>query len=148
MVSECQSLQVGEGLRQHTTAQQHGNLLGIDPIIFGLTAMDGLHIEGMAQHRGNPFLLTQVRQPLPRKHTFHADDEVLFIGSNDPQKGFRRRRHIFVDEFGAVLIEDTDVHGAGMEIDATIMFMLLCVEIHPGLLGGVKFRYSHPTAAR
>jgi len=27
------------------------------------------------------------------------------------------------------------------------MFMLPRIEIHPGLLGGVKFVYSHPTAA-
>jgi hypothetical protein len=63
----------------------------------------------MAQHKGTPFLLTQVRQPLPGKDTFDADDHILAIGSNDPENRVGGRRPIFVDQFGAVLIEKTDM---------------------------------------
>ena len=68
----------------------------------------------MTEDKGDSFLLTQVREPLPGEHTLDADDEILSIGRNHPQQGFGCRRQIFVDEFRAVLIQDTDVHGAGV----------------------------------
>jgi hypothetical protein len=54
------------GLREHTTAQQRRNFLGIDRVVFGLAPMDGLHGEGMTQHEGNPLLSTEISQPGPR----------------------------------------------------------------------------------
>jgi hypothetical protein len=76
--------------------------------------MKGFHIEGMTQDKGNPFLLTEVRQPLPREDTLHSHDQIVPIGSNDPQKGFRGRRQILMNQLRATLIEDTDVHGLRM----------------------------------
>ena len=35
------------GHRDHAAAQQDGDFLGIDTIVFGFAAMDGFHIEGM-----------------------------------------------------------------------------------------------------
>ena len=67
----------------------------------------------MAHDKGNPFLLTQIRQPIPRKNTFNADDHILAIGSNDPEKRLWGRRQILMDQLRAVLIEDTDVPGVG-----------------------------------
>ena len=72
--------------------------------------MNRLHIKRMSQNKGNSFLTTEVREPIPGKHTLDADDEILAIGSNHPQKCVRSRRQIFMDEFRTVLIEKTDLH--------------------------------------
>ena len=56
--------------------------------------MNRLHIESVTQDKGNPFLLTEVRYPLPRKHTFDADDHVLAL--DGLSRRFRRdeqKRH-------------------------------------------------------
>jgi hypothetical protein len=84
--------------------------VGLDFIILGFPAVNRFHIERMAQDKGDSFLLTQVGEPLPRQHTFHADNDILFIGSNDTKKRFRSRWQIFVHEFCPVLIENADVH--------------------------------------
>ena len=92
--------------------------------------------------------LTEVRQPLPGEQTFDRNYYILSIGSEYTQKCFGRGRQILVEQFRAVLIEHTDVHRFRMEIDATILCMLLRVEVHPGfLLGDRLLGYSHPTAA-
>jgi len=70
--------------------------------------------EGMAEDKGNAFLLTQVRQPIPRKHTLDAHDQFLPIGRNDPQKRLGGGGQILVHQLRARLIQDTDVHRLGM----------------------------------
>jgi len=72
--------------------------------------MNRLHIEGMPENKGNSFLLTEVRQPIPREDTLDTDNQVFPIGGNDAQKRFRRRRQILMNETCSSPIEDTDVH--------------------------------------
>ena len=43
------------GLREHATAQQHGDFVGVDLVVFRLAAMDSFHIEGMTQDEGIPW---------------------------------------------------------------------------------------------
>lgn len=98
---------------------QHGERFGVAVFVgqfrkMGFAPVNRLHIEGVAQDRGNPLLLTQVRQPIPRKNAFDSDDEVVAVGSNDPEKRLGRGRQIFMHEFRAVLSEDTDVHRLGV----------------------------------
>ena len=73
--------------------------------------MNRLHIEGVAQHKGKPFLPTQVCEPVPRNHAFDPDTHVFTIRGNQAEKGRGRGRQIFVHQFGAVLVENTDVPG-------------------------------------
>ena len=82
----------------------------IDFIILRFAPMNRLHRESLTQDKSEAFLAPQVGQPLPREHTLNADDQSLSLGSNQPQKCLRRRRQLFVHEFGALLIENTDVH--------------------------------------
>ena len=102
------------GLGHHPAAQQHRNLMGINFIVLGFAAVNRLHREGMAQDKGNPFPLTEIREPLPGKHALHRHYETVAVGGNGAQKRLGRGRQIFVDEFGPVLTEDTDVHGFRM----------------------------------
>ena len=76
--------------------------------------MNCLHIESMAQNKSNPFLLTQVRQPVPSEDTLHPHHKIVTVRGDDPQKRLGGGGQILMDQLRAVLIEDTDVHGACM----------------------------------
>ena len=64
------------GLWEHAAAQQHGNFLGVDLVVFGLAAMDRFHVERVAQDEGNTFLGAEVGEPVPGEDAFDADDEI------------------------------------------------------------------------
>ena len=113
------------GLGQHAATQEYGNFMGVDRVVFGLTPMDRLHVQGMAEDNRDAFVSTEVGQPVPREHAFDCDDEPFSIGRNDVQKGLRGRLHMTVHENLATLVEDTDIHGTGMQIDTTIKLVRL-----------------------
>ena len=90
--------------------------------------MDGFHIQGMAEDKRQSLLRTQVGEPVPRKDALHSDDNILPRGGNDLQKRLRARRHIAMHQDLAVVVENTDVQGAGVQVDAAIKWMLLSGE--------------------
>ncbi len=102
------------GHRQHPAPQQHGNLMGVDFIVLRLPAVDGLHIERMAQDEGDALAGTQLGQPIPGKNALHCDDQVVSIRRDDAHEGLGRRRDILMYEHRARLVEDANIHGAGM----------------------------------
>lgn len=57
-------IDIGHG--NHASPQQSGDLVGVDPIVFGFAAVDGFHVEGMSQDKRNIFLDTEVGDPACR----------------------------------------------------------------------------------
>jgi hypothetical protein len=112
------------GLGEHPAAQEDGDLVGSDLVVFGLAPMDGLHVEGVAQDEGNPLAGTEIGQPVPREDAFDADDEILLVGCNSFQQWCGGCLHISMQQDLSVPIHNTDVHGPGMQIDATVKFVL------------------------
>jgi hypothetical protein len=102
--------------------------MGVDLLVLGFAPMDGFHGEGMAQDKGNPLLGTQVSKPLPREDAFDADHQPLSIGRNRLEKRFRRCLHIPVQHDLAVLIQEAEIHGSCMQVDATIKLVWRSVE--------------------
>jgi hypothetical protein len=82
--------------------------------MFGLTAVDGFHIEGMAQNKGNTLLSTEVGEPVPGEDAFNRHDETLTIRGNGLEKRFGGCLHIAVEQDFSLLTQDADIHGAGM----------------------------------
>ena len=76
--------------------------------------MDRLHIERMAQHKGKAFTGTEVGQPVPGKDTFDGDDEIVATRGNRLEQGLRAGFHVPVQHDLAILVQDTDVHAAGV----------------------------------
>jgi hypothetical protein len=118
------------GLREHPAAPQDSNLMGVDLIVFGFATVDGFHIQGMAQHKRDPVIGAEVGEPVPGKHTFGSHDDLLAVGRNGLEQGFGGGLHIAVQECCPGLIEDTDVHGAGVQIDPAVKRVLFGVESH------------------
>jgi hypothetical protein len=88
--------------------------VGVKLIGLGFAAMNRFPREGMPQHKGAACLRTEVGQPLPGEPTFDANDQILPIGRDNPQKRLRGGGQILVDQLRATLIQNTDVHRLGM----------------------------------
>ena len=48
--------------------------------------MDGFHVERMAEDKLNIVIGTEVGDPIPREHTFDADNEIVPIGIDQFQE--------------------------------------------------------------
>ena len=86
----------------------------IDFVRFGLAAVNGFHLKGMAQDEGNAFLSTQVGEPLPGEDAFHRHDQPLSIRGNRLEEGFRGGFHVAVQHGFAIVTQEANVHGTGM----------------------------------
>lgn len=117
-------------LREHTASEQGGDLQGVDLIIFGLSSMDGFHVEGMTEDEGNLLLVTEICDPVPGEHAFDGNHDVLAEGGNGTEKSFGVCVDVLMNPDLAFGIKDTDKHLFGMQIDSTIKLVLLGVEIH------------------
>jgi len=106
--------------------------------------MDGFHVKGMTQDKGNPFLDTEIGDPVPGEHTFHGDDNVLSIRMNDLEEDLTIGNNISVQPGFSCLIEDAEIHFVGVKVDSAIEFVMFGVESHlvssfvVGLWGNVK----------
>ena len=72
------------GLREPTAAQQPGDVLGVDRVVFGLAAMDGLHGEGMTEDTRDTVCSPEVSQPVPGQHACGSQDDLSAGGGRWP----------------------------------------------------------------
>ena len=104
--------------------------------------MDGFHVKCMTKHKRNGFTVTQIGQPVPDEQAFDGDDDVLPIRLDGPEKRFRIGFKVFVKHGVAFLIQNADVHGSGVQIDAAIVLVLLGIESHRVSSFGLNLFYS------
>ena len=67
-----------------------------------------------------PSFVHRSASQVPGEHACDRDDETLAIGRNDVQKGLRGRLRMTVHEHLSTLVEDADVHGTGMQVEAAV----------------------------
>jgi len=84
----------------------------------------------MSKHKRNRFPGTEIGKPVPDEHAFDGYNDVFPVWLDGSEKGLRIRSDIFVKPGVTLLIQDADVHGSGVQIDAAIVLMLLGVESH------------------
>jgi len=72
-------LRIDIGHGDHATSEQDGDFMGIDLVIFCLSTMDGFHIEGVAQYKGDMFLGTEIGDPVPGEDALNGHDDVFSI---------------------------------------------------------------------
>jgi hypothetical protein len=117
-------------LWDHTGAQQARDLSGIDAVVFDLGAVDGSHVEGVAEDEGDVFFIAEVSEPIPGEHALDGDDDVFAVGFDGLKEGIGLSVDVLVEHDVPVLVEDTEIHGSGMEVDTAVELMLLRVESH------------------
>jgi hypothetical protein len=112
------------GWGEQTAAQQRRHLWRIDLVVCGLTAMDGLHLQGMPEDKRATSLGAEVGEPVPSEHTLSRHDHPLSIRGNGLQQGLWSGLHITRHQDLTALVEDADIPGPSMQVDATIKRVL------------------------
>src|SRR5262245_64829574 len=103
-------------------------LLRIDLVVFGLAAMAGLHRESMTSDAGNACVSPQVGEPIPGEEAFNRHDQPLTRGGNGLEERFRSGLPSAVQHDLTIVTQDADVHGAGLQVEATVKWVLRGVE--------------------
>ena len=96
-------------------------------------ALLGLDESGVGQELVDPgkaVYSTQIGEPVPGEDALDRDDEIVPIRCHGTEKRLRRRLHILVQQHFSFSVEDAQVHGAGVQVDAAVVPMRLCVESH------------------
>jgi hypothetical protein len=107
-------------LGEHPPTEQHRKLVGLDFVVFGFTAVNGFHVEGVAKDEGNLLLGTEISEPVPREETFDSDDDILAIGRNDLEQGVWAGLHVTRHHDLPISVQDADVHGPSVQVDPTV----------------------------
>ncbi len=85
-----------ENRKKAARAQQQGDLLSIELVIFGFAAVNGLHIQGVAEHEGDLFTLTKVGQPVPAEDALTGHHETVSVGGDGFEESFGSCSYILV----------------------------------------------------
>ena len=65
-VPRCSHIgRIGIGHGDHASSKQDCDFAGIDFVIFGFTAVNGFHVQGMAQDEGDAVLAKEIGGPIP-----------------------------------------------------------------------------------
>ena len=89
---------VDVGLRQHPASEQHGDLVGVDLVVLGLAAVNGLHEQCMAEHEADAFPRAQIGEPIPGVDALAGHHEVVAVGSHGFEKRLGLRGQVLVNE--------------------------------------------------
>ena len=108
--------------------------MGVDPVVLGLRAVDGSHVQGVSEHEGDALARAQVGQPVPGEDALDGHDEVVSVRRDGSQEAFWVAGQIAVQQHLALRVEDADVHRSRVQIDPAVVLVALGVESHGSLL--------------
>jgi hypothetical protein len=84
----------------------------------------------MSQDKGDVFLCAEIRQPVPGKHAFNRNNQVIPEWLYNSKKDFRTGLHVAMENRFAILIYDTDIHFGCVKVDSAVIFVLFSVKSH------------------
>src|SRR4029453_12081677 len=108
------------------------DLLGVDPVVLGLGAVDGAPLQGVAQDEGDLVWGAGVGEPVPGDDALAGDDQSVLGGGDSVEDGGGWCGEVLGEEDGALRVVDAEVHRPGMTIDAAGGSVLDLVESHHG----------------
>ena len=91
------------------------------------------HVQGVAQDEGDVLGDAQVGEPVPGVGALGANHQAVAEGGDGAAEGVGVAGQVLVLDDGAGLVEDAQVHGPGVQIDAAVESVLRGVEPHRGL---------------
>jgi hypothetical protein len=80
--------------------------------------------------KGIPSRAHRSASQVPGQDAFDADDQICPVGGNGFEKWFWASGHVAVEQHLSLLVQDTQVHAPGVQVDPTIKLVLLGVESH------------------
>ena len=75
----------------------------------------------MTGDEGDVLPLTEVCEPVPTEHTLSTDDDIFSVWLDGFEEGIRVCGQVAVSGDLAMLVEDADVPGPGVEIEEAAM---------------------------
>jgi hypothetical protein len=84
----------------------------------------------MAKDKWNMVFDTNVGKPVPAKNAFNTDDNVIKVGKDQFEEQLRIGIDVLMNLGFAFLIEDTDIHFSGVQVNTAVVLVLLVVEFH------------------
>ena len=118
------------GLGNQAATQESGYFMGVDLVILAFAAMNGPHIQGMAEDEGNVFLSTDIGQPLPGKHAFRRYHKVFAVWLDRMEKYIGIGAYVAMQDNFSCLVEDAKIHFVGVKVDSTVILVLFGVKSH------------------
>ena len=88
------------------------------------------HIQRVAKDKRDFMFGAKIRYPIPGKHAFDTNNDVLKKGKDDIEQQSGIGLNVLVGSGFPFLVNDAHVHFPCMQIDATIEFVLLIVKSH------------------
>src|SRR5262249_25368105 len=85
---------------------------------------------------------TQVSQPIPREDTCDRHDDIVTIGGDDLQESCGGGCGVLVHQALPVMVQEAEGHRPGMQIDATVRFVLFGGE-SPEVSSSSASAFSH-----
>ncbi len=128
--SRTHAFRIDVSLRDHPASQQNGDLVAVNLVVLGLSAVNGFHVQGVTQNEGNIFSSAQIGKPVPGEDTFDRNDDALAEGSDRFEKRIGIGFHVAMKNDRTGLIENAHIHGSSVQIDSAIMWVLLSVKSH------------------
>src|SRR5262249_55945654 len=110
----------GGGGRGGGALEEPGVGFRVLAVAFGLAAMQGGHGPGVAEDEGDGVIAAGVGEPVPAMHTLAGDEEPVSEGSDGAEEGVGVGGQVFGEADLAVVVEDDEEEGPGVEIDAGI----------------------------
>src|SRR5262249_1349306 len=111
---------VGVGGREVAALEESGDGLGILFVALGLLAVDRFHGPGVAEDEGDFLGGAGVGKPVPAVHALAGDDQAVAEGSHGAEKGVGVGGEVFGEPDLAVVVEDDDEEGPGVQVDAGV----------------------------
>ena len=124
------SWRIDIGHREHATSSEHGNLVGVNSVVFRLSAVDGFHVEGMAEDEFDTLISAQISDPVPGESAFDGDDEIVSVHFYSFQEGLPVCFDVLVEENFPLGVNDTQIHGFCVQVDSAVILVLFRVESH------------------
>jgi hypothetical protein len=140
---------IDRGWREHATAEQRGNRVGIDRVAFRFAGADGVRRARVPQDASNPLLGAEIGAPIPGEQTLDGHAEPLAVWSNGLEKRLRGGLHMAGQQDFAIMAQAADLHRAGRQVDTPVNGVWLGVESHAVSASCVSERCSqrqHTTA--
>ena len=121
-------IHVGHG--NEAAPEQGSDLLGVNLVVLAFAAVDGSHVERMTEDKGDVFRGAEIGQPVPGEHALGAHHQIIPIGGDGFEEGFRLGLDVAMEQDVPFLAEDAQVHFVGVQVDSTVMLVLLGVQSH------------------
>ena len=73
---------------------------------------------------------TEISKPVPAENALYADNDIIEKRENQVKEQFRVGFDVFMNHDFSFVAENADIHFPGMQVDATVILVLIVVEFH------------------